>query len=459
MTTTDTPPLQELLKAFCASDLGDGDVHQGINTLSVMAISLANLAPDTGSVLDPKGRETRLGTNLFITGAASAGSVSDEITTKIGLCQRNLHIALQRYQDWIRREQGNRKVSSLPLGEVTTGAENILANIFQGDGPLFGTETQQWEQILTLDSTECFPDFVKTPNFFFVASNPQSLAHKVTALRPGHPLIHIGLSHPSDFANFSEHGTALIEGRFTSQKGESAKCNLLMTDPLELLRESAKAPHQRTAWLKQFLWLSDGNAGPDVSSLAPAHGDSSSIRTRYNFALNRVLAERLSRKREDQMSIVFDTRASVIRFRAFLKQMEPQLPGIIGACRNLVNSLAFGLGEMAQINKQFSVSPEAVEELAMLLVRRMANTRSTMLHDGALKQRQALIRRVFNKLAKGAYNTRTIYKDLTIRADECRSCLTWLEDSELIYESNGKWHLANNAELSFSNSLQPLLEV
>jgi len=459
MTTTDTPPLQQLLTTFCVSDLGDGDVHQGINTLTAMAISLANLAPDYGFVLDPKGRQTRLGTNLLITGAASAGAVSDEITTEIGLRQSKLHTALQRYQDWIRKEQENRKVSSLPQGEVTTGTENILANIFQGNGSLFGTETQQWEQILTSNSTECFPDFVKTPNFFFAASAPQSLIHEVTALRPGNPLIHIGLSHPGDFANFSEQGTALIDGRFTSQKGESAKCHLLMTDPLELLQESAKAPHQRAAWLKQFLWLSDGNAGPDVSALASAQGDSSSIRTRYNFALNRVLAERLSRKRIDQMSIALDTRASVIRFREFLKQMGPQLPGITGACRNLVNSLAFGLCQMAQIKQQLPVSPEAVEELAMLLVRRMANARSTMLHDGALKQRQALIRRIFNKLAKGAYNTRTIYKDLNISAEECRSCLTWLENSELIYLSRGKWHLAENAELSFSNSLQPLLEV
>lgn len=456
---TDTSPLQTLLTTFRVQNLGDGDLNQGINTLTAMAISLANLAPDAGLVFDAKGRTTRLGANLLVTGSASSGAISDEVTTEIGLRQKNLHLALQRFQEWLNEEKSKPLSSPPPQGKVAFGAENVLAEIFQGLGPLGGTENEQWGTILTADSTECFPDFVKSSNFFIAASKPQNLAHEVTALRPGHPVIHLGLSHPSDFASYAEAGAAILEGRFTSKEGESVKGNIFMTDPLELLRDLAQSPDERTAWMKQFLWLCDGNTGPEVSPPRSATEDSDSIRKRYGIALTRILAQRLNRRRQSPMSFSLDTRASVIRFRRFLDKMEPKLPGITGACRNLINSLVFGLGEMARIEKQFPVSSEAAEELAMLLVRRMANVRSTMIHEGALKQRQDHIRRIFNKLARGEYNTRTIYKDLSIPADECRACLAWLEGSELINESSGKWCLADNAELSFSNSLSPLLEV
>lgn len=455
----DAIELKKLLTSFRVQDLGDGDEVQGINTLVAMAISLANLTPDENWIVDSRGRNIRLGVTLFVTGSASSGAISDDILSQIDSRQKNLNHTLQRYLSWTKAQKAKPMASLPPQGEDEPDTVNCLSRILQKDHQGILTEDQEWENILTCDSTESFSDFLQRPNFFVAASRPRNLASEVTALRPGHPLVHLGLSHPSDIDNFSEPGAELIEGRFTTTTGEPVRGNILMTDPLELLKESAKNPTQRSAWMRHFLWLCDGNTGPDVSALAPAHGDSSPIRKRYNFALNRVLAERLNRKRINQMSIALDTRAGVIRFRAFLNKMEPQLPGITGACRNLVNSLAFGLGEMAQIKQQLPVSPEAVEELAMLLVRRMANARNTMLHDAALKLRQALIRRIFNKLAKGGYNTRTIYKDLSMAADECRSCLTWLENSELIYLSREKWHLADNAELSFSNSLHPLLEV
>ncbi|MDB4758801.1 hypothetical protein OAF99_00505 [Akkermansiaceae bacterium] len=455
----DAIALKKLLTSFRVQDLGDGDEVQGINTLVAMAISLANLTPDENWIVDSHGRNIRLGVNLFVTGSVSSGAISDDVISQIDSRQKNLNRTLQRYLSWIKEQKAKPMASLPPQGDNDPGTESCLSRILQNDHQGLLTEDQEWENILTYDSTESFSDFLQRPNFFVAASRPRNLASEITALRPGHPLVHLGLSHPSDIDNFSEPGAELIEGRFTTTTGEPVRGNILMTDPLELLKESAKNPTERSAWLKQFLWLCDSSAGPDVSALAPAHGDSSPIRKRYNFVLNRVLVERLNRKRINQMSIALDTRASVIRFRAFLNQMEPQLPGITGACRNLINSLAFGLGEMAQIKQQFPVSPEAVEELAMLLVRRMANARNTMLHDAALKQRQKLIKRIFNKLAKGEYNTRTIYKDLSMAADECRSCLTWLENSELIYLSREKWHLADNAELSFSNSLHPLLEV
>ena len=73
--TTESAELQNLLTNFHAASLGEGAPNAGTNLLAAMAVTLANVAPDTPA---------RVGTNLLVTGARSAGRLVEEVVTEVG---------------------------------------------------------------------------------------------------------------------------------------------------------------------------------------------------------------------------------------------------------------------------------------------------------------------------------------------------------------------------------------
>ena len=160
-----------------------------------------------------------------------------------------------------------------------------------------------------------------------------------------------------------------------------------------------------------------------------------------------------------RLTLPWNTSKSTARFNRFLGEMERTLPGIKGAARNLINSLTFGLHEMARIEKKLTISPNEVEALAQFIIRRMANTRTSILQSGKLARRQSNIERVYRKLSKGPFEIRTIYKDLLMLSDEFHEFLKWLEDAELVEQLESSWHLIEHASLSFTKSSAPTIEV
>jgi hypothetical protein len=113
---------------------------------------------------------------------------------------------------------------------------------------------------------------------------------------------------------------------------------------------------------------------------------------------------------------------------------------------------------MAIIEPRLPLSVACVEAFARFLVRRMANARAVMLHAGAVAQRRSHIERVFRKLAGGTFETRIIYRDLRLQADEARQCLWWMEKAGLVQREDDEWVLVGDARLSFNDCTVPILE-
>jgi len=99
------------------------------------------------------------------------------------------------------------------------------------------------------------------------------------------------------------------------------------------------------------------------------------------------------------------------------------------------------------------------EALARFLVRRMANTRMTILHAGEIARRQNQIQRIFGKISRGVTCGRRICKDLKITAVERDVCLQWLKADGLISMGAEGWELCEGARLDFNDCALPLLEV
>jgi len=461
MSQDETEALRKFFATFQVEALGQGDANVGANVLTSMLGVLANLAPTDGTVVTTDGRPARLGVNLLISGSASSGQVLDEVITEVGRRQHNFAENLSRYLDGIR-EQSEKPCATLP--PMGAGSNSLLDDFAETQSeiePLFASRPEIWSRILNEVPTEQLPDLERRPKFLVAAARPGDLEAQLQGLRPGHPLVHLGLGKPGDLAELSDPGAALVEGRFTvGTSCETVCANLLITDPMQMLSEAAKAPDERTAWLGHFLWLCDSDAGPEAPTTAQASNAPETTTERFRRALDYVITQRLNLPEKKPTPLSKDTREATIRWTAFLREMEPRLPGISGALRNLITSLVFGLGEMARIEKGLSFSMDSVEAFARFLVRRMANARTMMMHAGAVAQRRSQIERVFRKLEQGPLDTRKIYRNLNrLSARECNECLGWMEQAGISRRIDDQWELVKDARLSFNDCSTPLLEV
>lgn len=474
--------LRELVAVFQADSLGEGDTNLGLNHLTTMACVLADLAPTDDTIRTRDDKPARLGVNLLVTGPASAGLVLDELLLEVGRRQNNQWHHLLRYARQV--EQQRQKLgATLPPTDPKSGApEDRVAETQHELEPLLNTRSESWSRIFSQRPEEDMAALVTRPKFFLRLARPRDLEAQLRGLRPGHTLVHAGCTRPKDLSALAELGSALTEGRYSLDNGcETASSHFIITDPLQMLAKAAQDPDDDTAWLRHFLWLCDGKAGPCAPGSGGTDDGPDMVTKRFRMALDNVLARRMNDPAEEITPLPLDTRQAKVRFREFLYEMEPRLPGIPLACRNLIDTLAFGLGCIARIARldprsydaahPFSREPveglenplpltvDGVEALARFLVHRMANARVIMLHAAAIARRQSQIERIYVKLRQGPVDARKISKDLKIPAPERDSCLSWLQEAGLVRQVNRKWEAIDGTRLRFEEHAIPLLEL
>jgi hypothetical protein len=299
------------------------------------------------------------------------------------------------------------------------------------------------------------------PKFFVSVRGRKDIETQMTKLRPGPALVHLGLTHPHDIGHFSDDGAAVLEGRYNLENGtRTIKGHLLITDPMHVLATAAQEPDERTLWLGQLVWLSDGDHGPDAPTPDPNSAVHSSAPVEKNFrqALGQLLAQRLSSQEEASFRLCADIRPRLRAWQTFLTQMEPQLPGISMAARNLLTSLFFGLQLMTRNPKELCAA--SVDALARFLVGRMAQARLSIMRSGELVRSRNQIARIFGKLGNGPADSRKICRDLKISSAERDRALRWMQSAKLVTQQQHKeWKLCEGARLNFADCTAPLLEV
>lgn len=455
----DAAELAALQKIFDVTGLGSGDPIVGFNLLATMACTLAHLAPDDGTVVYPDGSPARLGTSLLVFGSASSGRVVDEIITEVSRRQNNLISHLQGYFGWLDRIKENPGVSlHRPSPEMGASAE-LIAETQSEFGDMIKGHVGSWRKVLEGMPHQTIQQIRKQTKFLVSVGGRKDIESQLTQLRPGCPLVHLGLSHPNDLALFSEAGSALLEGRYPLDDARTVKGNILITDPMQVLIAAAQNPDERTGWLGQLLWLTDGDSGPDAPKAEPGGVQTSvtRIEQRFRHALGKVMTYRFNLPDMQPMLLFADTREASVRWTGFLREMEPRVPGVSGAARNLLTSLAFGLGLIAPKSRGISVG--GVEAMARFLVRRMASVRIAILHAAEIAQRRGQITRIFHKLGGGPADERKICRDLKITAGDRDEALRWLEAANLVIHRRTGWERCEGARLSFTDCTAPILEV
>lgn len=451
----DTAELATLLDSLDVTALGSGDPIVGVNLLACMACTLANLAPDDGAVIHPDGSPARLGTSLLVMGSASTGRVVDEIITEANRRQNNLTTNLQGYFDWVEEIKAKPGNSLHPPGSGMGESANLVYETQSEYGYTHPDNVAAWRKVLEQLPHQTIEQIGKQSKFIVSVGGRKNIESQLTRLHPGCPLVHLGLSKPEDISQYSEVGAALLEGRYPLDDGcRTVKGNILITDPMHVLMAAARNPDERTSWLGQLLWLSDGDSGPDAPPVAlNTHPSAVRLEQRFRNALGRVMIHRLNLPNLHPLVLFTDTREAMVRWSGFLREMEPRLPGISGAARNLLNSLVLGLGMMTR------VTLAGIESMARFLVRRMANLRTTILHAGDLSRRREQITRIFHKLGNGPMNARKFCRDLKITASDRDEALRWLEAANLVTQGRDGWQLHEGARLSFKDCAIPIIEV
>jgi hypothetical protein len=457
-----TDELTPLIKGFQVTALGGGDPTAGCNLLAAMACTLANLAPDDGSIVHPDGSPARLGTSLLTHGSATSGCVVDEIVTE--LCQKQDNL-IQHLQSYLT---ANKKWKARPhyveLHTADPGEADSMSYIERTqhqDSAFRRDHWQTWRAVLDTPAHPSLAQIMMQPKFFVSVRGRKDIETQMTKLRPGPALVHLGLTHPHDIGHFSDDGAAVLEGRYNLENGtRTIKGHLLITDPMHVLATAAQEPDERTLWLGQLVWLSDGDHGPDAPTPDPNSAVHSSAPVEKNFrqALGQLLAQRLSSQEEASFRLCADIRPRLRAWQTFLTQMEPQLPGISMAARNLLTSLFFGLQLMTRNPKELCAA--SVDALARFLVGRMAQARLSIMRSGELVRSRNQIARIFGKLGNGPADSRKICRDLKISSAERDRALRWMQSAKLVTQQQHKeWKLCEGARLNFADCTAPLLEV
>lgn len=459
--------LADLLTSFDVFDLGHADTIVGCNLLAAMACTLANLAPDEGVMIEGQASPARVGTSLLVFGSGSSGRVVDEIVDEVCRKQNNLGEHLNRYLEKLREENSKQGYSfrSPPPRE---GNSHHLVSATQIEHSLDTCTGGAWQRLLSERPELTIRQIGKDPKVLASVGGSGDIGSRLKGLLPGCTLVHLGLAHTGDIARFADAAPALLDGRHPVGDGDrSVKGHILVTDPMHVLVSAAREADERTAWLGRLLWLTDGQTGPDAPrSRILYRRDATEL---FRGALEEVLAYRLAGStvqplrlsREPRM--IHDLRLPMIRWTLFLRNMEPMLPGVSGACHNLLTSLCFGLVRMdlagGAVHSKGSLTIGGIEAFARFLVRRMANARTAMLNAAELARRRDQISRVFHKLLKGPADGRKLCRDLKLPSAERDEALRWLQSAGLASAGRSCWELREGATLDFKNCALPVIEV
>ena len=346
-----------------------------------------------------------------------------------------------KYED--AAKDGSRLVE-FPTGPGANSAENALFNLEQRDSLTVVDPLEEWAKALTFPPNPRIDDLVGKAKVMVVAKGPKDLQRQLTGIHGNRVLACLNLRDPKEGISYAATCDSLLGGPYpTSDFGETVESNLIVTDPGDLLSEVVARARTDALWLRQTIWLVDGDLGPDAVEFAPREGGIhvSDGSTRFGEALTAALAKRLNNHDPGTIVHSFNLAETQIRWIDFLKEMDGRLPGISGAARGLLATLAFGLIELGNARgcQPLSVTPEGVEALGGWIVERMANSRLAMMRTAEQVRKTKLALRILWKLSEGQYSRRDLCRTFTITAACVEEIFAVLEPAGLVRQIDGSW--------------------
>ena len=448
--------LQCLFASFNATKLGEGDVAVGANLLATMACSIANIQrPGTGYI-DPSGNSFMVGSSLLISGSHSSSLICEKVIQPMGLKQSNLasHILHSALEIQETKRKNSRQSSERDPFLAAVGGSQSLAYFYSLD--LDGrSAASELTALLETDAPSGLGALSKNSYVFISGNSHQQTAQALEFSHMKRPNVHIGVDDVEGFNNFREVCSDIIDGRGTA----SVRGTVLLTDPCQALAKVIQNSEASAGLAQRMMWLVDGEAGPTPTEVEfenpPVAIDE--LFTRYEKVMNQAWGNRIAPRCPKELLTKLQFTDAQAEWMKFLKQHEPQHPGLSGAARGLFITLFYGFEQLRgawklpQSNLKWNGS--YVTALAKFLVLRMINARSAMLASGENCRQLHVQMRILAKLAGQSHLERNIYRHLNLTAEVCKTALLALQSAGKVNFDGTFWSALGSSEPS---DLHPL---
>ncbi len=97
----------------------------------------------------------------------------------------------------------------------------LIAETQTESGDMIRRLAWSWRKVLERLPQQTMRQIEKNPKFLVSVGGRKDMESQLKWLRPGCPLVHLGLSEPGDLELFSEAGSALLEGRYLLDGGNA----------------------------------------------------------------------------------------------------------------------------------------------------------------------------------------------------------------------------------------------
>lgn len=462
MTPEETRYFHELQTAFRTKRLGEGDAAVGLNFLAAMACSVANIQPPGSCIVAPDETTTAIGTNLLVSGTHSASLISEKALNCLATRQNNLNSNIRgRERELTEEAKKSVRIEAMLKSLEAFDQETAFGELYREPGLIDDSRRSDLMRNLVEKPARTDYDEIRDRNQIFITgTSPEQLAKQLERCNLGHPLIHVGVGRPTDFARHEDQCTAVMDGRLTTgPMSENIRGTVMVTDPSGVLGEVVRGGIPSARWASRMLWLVDGNAGPEPGGLEkpadykpPVALDN--VVRRFESAVSKAMIRRISNQNAVRETVKYDFHGYQAGWLAFLKKMEPGCPGVTGAARNLLATLLFGFTQMVREGKcpdGFMWRLESCEALARYLVHRMANARAVMLRTAEISQREKLQAGILSRLADGPHEVRKLCRRFHNQppSELCAELLLDLEVAGKVARSDKQWILANPEERAY----------
>lgn len=437
-----------LLQQFNALALGEGSLTAGANTLTAMALTIANLAPPGSCITDGQGARVSVGMNLLVHGALSCAIIDDHVLAVLAKLQGNVYGHIRQRLARNKQRQSNVTESSLfhNKGEkdpTPTVLDRLEKNSFINDASF----ELEWRSLLKPPLDPEMGEITDAPVFFAGIGSADGLDTAIGFANKGRLLVHTNLTRKADAALLESVIRELVSGCPKRKLlAANIKGEVIATDPLGML-DDLLADGRDRGLLGRMLWLGDHADGPkfeiqDVESNEPKLRRIGDL---FSLAIEGVAATRLNIHKPSpiELKLVMDGEQS--RWCSFLLGLESRFPGIAGTLRPLWASLVFGLEKIAAAataDQRIRFSPKAVEALARVLALRMVHHREVVLEVARQKLVENLAASFRMKLMDGPHSIRDFQRRSNrIDASTCLEVLDRLADSGTVECRGSLWQL------------------
>jgi hypothetical protein len=411
---------------FDLSDIGEGNPVAGLNTLTMTALTLANLAPGS-RFIHSTGTEP-VGTGFLAAGSLASSHFDDVIGTALDL-QYNISANVEDMRCAIERESVKPlDYQAFNVSVMQTAPKYpAMLTLLKSDQPDTALE-------ILFEPPPFLPELVRRQLVVVRATDSRQLVDAAAAAHSGKLLAAVPVTSARQAASLAHAVTALRSG--TSTVTAAMDYNVLA---------SCLSGASDASWVTSLPWLCDdiGQQAVPLQGGIRAH----ELRQRFGTAVRQAFRHRLAGLAFD-VTVTCGCRKQIANYLGAVSALEPLFPGISGTVRRLPASLAFGL--LTLVPKPSGTTREAVVKLcfdtALSIVKRMASIRTQIDDNSGAHRLRVLAVRIAAKREVQPCDARALTRKChRLGIDRCRDALALLREYGCAVEQNGSWQLTRPA--------------